>query len=147
MVLAAAAAAAGGLPTSNGMVDAAVAVGTGRLLNSNVAVALELNKPATSDDIVVLISDFDQHPFEKFVSCAADYCRKLRPSALCVTGGATLSAILQALGATSLTVESGVAANTPLCRVVGGQFDGLTVVSKAGGLGPDDVWVSAVFLI
>jgi uncharacterized protein YgbK (DUF1537 family) len=108
---------------------------------------LGLNKPATSDDIVVLISDFDQHPFEKFVSCAADYCRKLRPSALCVTGGATLSAILQALGATSLTVESGVAANTPLCRVVGGQFDGLTVVSKAGGLGPDDVWVSAVFLI
>jgi uncharacterized protein YgbK (DUF1537 family) len=98
---------------------------------------LGVNKPTAADDVVVLNSDFGQQPFDKFVSCAADYCRKLRPSALCVAGGATLSAILQELGAASLTVEKGVAPNTPLCCVVGGKFDGLPVVSKGGGLGPE----------
>jgi uncharacterized protein YgbK (DUF1537 family) len=58
-----------------------------------------------------------------------------RPGFLFATGGETLRAAADALGAGGLAVEGTLEPGLPVSRLVGGRWDGLTVVSKSGAFG------------
>jgi D-threonate/D-erythronate kinase len=58
-----------------------------------------------------------------------------RPGTLFVTGGATLRALCEALGATGLTVDGEVEPGIPTAILRGGAWDGQRIVSKSGGFG------------
>jgi uncharacterized protein YgbK (DUF1537 family) len=57
------------------------------------------------------------------------------PAALILTGGDTARAVCSELGTTALEVDREVAPGIPLCRLQGGRWDGLPIVTKAGGFG------------
>lgn len=56
---------------------------------------------------------------------------------LIVTGGATAIDVLRALSVEGVDILTAVEPQVPICRVRGGPFDGLTVLTKAGALGSD----------
>ena len=61
-----------------------------------------------------------------------------RPGFLLATGGETLRAAAEALGAQGLAVEGALEPGLPVSRLVGGRWDGLAVVSKSGAFGRPD---------
>ncbi len=61
------------------------------------------------------------------------------PGTLVVSGGETLRAACQALGATRLDVEAEVETGIPRSRLRGGLWDGVAVVSKSGAFGSADL--------
>ncbi len=56
---------------------------------------------------------------------------------LMVIGGDTLSAILAASGAQSMECFGEVGPGLPVSRILGGQFDGVDIVTKSGGFGDE----------
>jgi len=66
------------------------------------------------------------------------------PAALVVTGGDTARAVTNALGSQALEVEREAAPGVPICVLQGGRWDGLVVVTKAGGFGEPDTLVRVV---
>lgn len=67
--------------------------------------------------------------------------QRSRPGTLLVTGGETAIAVLAALRARGLSLAGEVAPGVALGTIVGGPFDGLAVVTKAGGFGDPDTLV------
>lgn len=63
-------------------------------------------------------------------------------TSLVVTGGATLSTVLQATGAEFLECFGEAITGIPISRVRGGRWDGVTVLSKSGGFGAIDIFAS-----
>jgi uncharacterized protein YgbK (DUF1537 family) len=57
------------------------------------------------------------------------------PAALILTGGDTARAVCGELGIAALEVCREAAPGVPICRLQGGRWDGLPVVTKAGGFG------------
>ncbi len=66
------------------------------------------------------------------------------PRTLFVTGGETLLATARALGASRLEVDAAFAAGVPWSRLCGGRWDGVTVLSKSGAFGAEDLLVRIV---
>ena len=64
-----------------------------------------------------------------------------RPGALLLTGGETAIAVLRALGAGGLRLAGEIEPGVALGALVGGPFDGLALVTKAGGFGDPDLLV------
>lgn len=62
-----------------------------------------------------------------------------RPGALFVSGGETLGDIVDALGVEALDVVGAFEPGVPVSRLVGGRWDGLTLVSKSGAFGAPDL--------
>jgi len=60
------------------------------------------------------------------------------PAALVLTGGDTARAVCNALGTQALEVHREAAPGVPISLLQGGQWDGLPVVTKAGGFGTMD---------
>lgn len=60
------------------------------------------------------------------------------------TGGATVRALCDRWGAVGLELVDEIAPGIPLCIVSGGSFDGLTLVTKAGGFGDVETLVTIV---
>jgi uncharacterized protein YgbK (DUF1537 family) len=56
-----------------------------------------------------------------------------------VCGGDTSGFVGQSLGITALEFVAPMAPGSPLCRVIGGDWDGLEVVFKGGQVGTDDL--------
>jgi uncharacterized protein YgbK (DUF1537 family) len=63
------------------------------------------------------------------------------PGALLVTGGETAIAVLGALGARGLSLAGELDPGVAVGTIVGGPFDGLAVVTKAGGFGDEETLV------
>ncbi|MBC05923.1 four-carbon acid sugar kinase family protein [Thalassospira sp.] len=62
----------------------------------------------------------------------------VRPgTGLMVIGGDTLSAVLAASKAETMACLGEIAPGLPVSRILGGQFDGVEVVTKSGGFGDD----------
>lgn len=57
------------------------------------------------------------------------------PAALILTGGDTARVVCGELGTYALDVSREIAPGVPLCQLQGGRWDGLPVVTKAGGFG------------
>lgn len=64
-----------------------------------------------------------------------DICRNAAIKTLFLTGGATAMAVCDAMGIACLDIRAEVLAGIPLSRVAGGAFDGMMVITKAGGFG------------
>ena len=69
---------------------------------------------------------------------------KACPAALILTGGDTARAVCAALGANGLDVYREAAPGVPICLLEGGRWDGLPVVTKAGGFGTVDTLTRVV---
>jgi uncharacterized protein YgbK (DUF1537 family) len=61
--------------------------------------------------------------------------RSERPGTLFVSGGETLRAICDGLGASSLLVDGEIEPGVPTSLLCGGSWDGLRIVSKSGAFG------------
>lgn len=61
------------------------------------------------------------------------------PATLFVTGGETLRAACEALGADHLELVGQIVSGVPLSVLRGGRFDGVRVVSKSGAFGDRDL--------
>lgn len=64
-----------------------------------------------------------------------------KPDAAIVTGGATLLALVEALGASAITLDGLYTDGVPVGRINGGAWDGTIVVSKSGGFGTPSLLV------
>lgn len=69
---------------------------------------------------------------------------RFRPVGLVLTGGWTALEVLRELGGQGVDIVSAVGGQVPLCRVNGGPFQGIQVVTKGGALGEEDVLVRAI---
>lgn len=63
---------------------------------------------------------------------------------LVLTGGSTATDIFLAMGVTQLVVESEVAPGIPFSRLVGGEYDGMGVVTKAGAFGDENAITESI---
>jgi uncharacterized protein YgbK (DUF1537 family) len=68
---------------------------------------------------------------------------RARPGALLLTGGETAIAVLRSLGAGGLRLTGELEPGLALGTLAGGPFDGLAVMTKAGGFGDADALVRA----
>lgn len=69
---------------------------------------------------------------------------RTKPAGLIASGGWTAIEMLRAMGATGVEICETVDVGTPLCRIVGGEFDGTEIVTKGGALGQKDTLERAV---
>jgi uncharacterized protein YgbK (DUF1537 family) len=53
-------------------------------------------------------------------------------------------ALITALGATGVEIVEAVGPEVPICRLADGRFHGLRLVTKAGALGDEDVFIKTV---
>ena len=60
------------------------------------------------------------------------------PAALVLTGGDTARAVCGAIGVQALEISREVAPGIPVSLLQGGRWDGLPVVTKAGGFGDSE---------
>ncbi|MBK35212.1 MAG: 4-hydroxythreonine-4-phosphate dehydrogenase PdxA [Gemmatimonadetes bacterium] len=67
-----------------------------------------------------------------------------RPATLVVSGGWTAISVARALGATAAEILTEVAIAVPVCRLIGGAYDGLTMVTKGGALGDRNALLKVV---
>jgi len=65
--------------------------------------------------------------------------RLARPAALLVSGGETLRAVCESLGADRLDVDGEIAPGVPTSIMRGGGWNGLRVISKSGAFGQRDL--------
>lgn len=70
---------------------------------------------------------------------AAGALEQARPGALVLTGGDVAIATCRALGAQAIALSGEVEPGVPIGRLAGGPLDGLTLITKAGGFGDDEV--------
>ena len=63
---------------------------------------------------------------------------------LILTGGDTAIAVCRALGAKGMVVSREMAPGIPMCALVGGDYDGAPVVTKAGGFGAEEALLVAL---
>ncbi|MEM8856479.1 MAG: four-carbon acid sugar kinase family protein [Pseudomonadota bacterium] len=66
------------------------------------------------------------------------------PPALVVTGGATLRTLVDAVHASAIALHGVFDDGVPVGRIVGGRWNGTTLVSKSGGFGNADLLVSVL---
>tara|TARA_R110002051_G_scaffold187368_1_gene257048 strand:- start:14574 stop:14996 length:423 start_codon:yes stop_codon:yes gene_type:complete len=65
-------------------------------------------------------------------------------TSLLVTGGDTLSVVLEVTGADSLECIGDAAPGVPVSRIHGGRWHGLTLLSKSGGFGDPALMVRLI---
>jgi uncharacterized protein YgbK (DUF1537 family) len=65
----------------------------------------------------------------------AEWAKTLRPGAVVLAGGATARRVCERLGALGLRLAGELSPGVPIGRMVGGVWDDVLVVTKAGGFG------------
>ena len=63
---------------------------------------------------------------------------------LVLTGGDTAIAVCRALGGSGMVVRQEVAPGIPMCALIGGDYEGAPIVTKAGGFGAEDALLVAL---
>ena len=71
-------------------------------------------------------------------------CPSMGQIGLVLTGGDTAIAVCRALGGNGMVVYREVAPGIPMCALVGGDYDGAPVVTKAGGFGAEEALLVAL---
>ncbi len=67
-----------------------------------------------------------------------------RPGSLFASGGETLRALLEPLGARALRVEHEFLPGVPLSTLVGGRWSGLPILSKSGAFGDTNLFSTLI---
>ncbi|MFY0736345.1 four-carbon acid sugar kinase family protein [Aurantimonas sp. NFXS3] len=95
---------------------------------------------------VVLIDPVPQARSEeetsRFLHEAIVRLERPRNHALMVVGGKTLMIVLAAAKAQSLACAGEIGPGLPLSRIIGGRLDGLEVVTKSGGFGRTELFLT-----
>ncbi|MTI54718.1 four-carbon acid sugar kinase family protein [Geosporobacter ferrireducens] len=60
------------------------------------------------------------------------------------SGGDTSLAILKALGAKGIELDSEILPGVPMGKLIGGKAEGMTIVTKSGGFGPKDCLIRSI---
>jgi uncharacterized protein YgbK (DUF1537 family) len=81
---------------------------------------------------------------EGLARAAAGAMDAVAPAALVLTGGDTARAVCAAIGAQALEISREAAPGVPISLFQGGRWDGLPVVTKAGGFGDPDTLVRVI---
>ncbi len=76
-----------------------------------------------------------------FGAIAKNIVSKNLVNSLIVTGGETAAYIFESLGARGMVLEREILPGIPNGKLVGGNFEGLQVVTKAGGFGAKDSFI------
>jgi D-threonate/D-erythronate kinase len=63
------------------------------------------------------------------------WSKQVRPAAVVLAGGATARLVCERLGAFGVALSSELAPGVPIGRLIGGEWDTVMVVTKAGGFG------------
>lgn len=63
---------------------------------------------------------------------------------LALVGGDTAVNVIRRMGALGARIDREVSAGIPICRIVGGRFSGLRIVTKAGGYGDENAIVRII---
>ncbi|HWC05452.1 MAG TPA: four-carbon acid sugar kinase family protein [Methylomirabilota bacterium] len=79
----------------------------------------------------------------RLADAARSRVERARPGALLLTGGETAIAVLRALGARGLRLAGEIEPGLALGTLAGGPFDGLVLMTKAGGFGDADAMLRA----
>lgn len=90
------------------------------------------------------VPDCSEAVAERLGSIAASLVQSYAVSGLVLTGGAVAVAVCQELGIGSLEIERELGPGVPAGRALGGAWDGMKVVTKAGGFGGDNILVKAI---
>jgi uncharacterized protein YgbK (DUF1537 family) len=109
----------------------------------------QLRRLEAGEDVVVLSTapTAERDLGEAAASLAADvatWAERNRPRAVVLTGGATARAVCGRLGVQALRISGELAPGIPVGTLKGGAWDGVTVVTKAGGFGGPDTLVDVV---
>lgn len=80
---------------------------------------------------------------DRIASVASALMRKTRPAGVIATGGDTARALLEAIGVSGLNLHDEVSPGIPIGSIPDGPFEGLRIVTKAGGFGPPEALASA----
>jgi D-threonate/D-erythronate kinase len=80
---------------------------------------------------------------ERLAADARNQVERARPGAILLTGGETAIAVLRALDAGGVRLAGQLEPGLALGTLAGGPFDGLVVMTKAGGFGDVDALVRA----
>ncbi len=85
---------------------------------------------------------------EKTLSFLGETSRKIIDSCkiagLILVGGDTAISVINAMGAHGIRIEEEVLPGIPLGRILGGSFNGLLTITKAGGFGREDALIEAM---
>ena len=79
----------------------------------------------------------------RLAEAARERVERARPGTLLLTGGETAVAVLRGLGATGLRLAGEIEPGLALGTLAGGPFEGLVVMTKAGGFGDADALIRA----
>ena len=88
--------------------------------------------------------DFKMKINEFLATVASEIIKTCKLSGLILTGGSTALAIMQNLKAKGTEIKRDLDFLIPVGVLRGGPFDGLSVITKAGGFGEEDVLIKAV---
>jgi len=87
----------------------------------------------------------DSDEAEKIASCFGTIAKQLASEqlvkSLIVTGGDTAAHVFDALGAKGMILENEILPGIPNGKLIGGEFEGLQVVTKAGGFGEKNSFI------
>lgn len=103
----------------------------------------DLTVVASPDDGRTQEPDRRRETVRRLAAAARNQIDRERPGALLLTGGETAIAVLRALDAGGVRLAGQLEPGLALGTLAGGPFDGLVVMTKAGGFGDPDALVRA----
>ncbi len=103
----------------------------------------DLTVVASADDGRTPEPDRRRETVRRLAAAARNQIDRQRPGALLLTGGETAIAVLRALDAGGVRLAGQLEPGLALGSLAGGPFDGLVVMTKAGGFGDADALVRA----
>lgn len=77
-------------------------------------------------------------------SLANELCERYHISAILSSGGDTSLAVLKALEAKGIELNSEILPGVPIGRLIGGKSEGMTIVTKSGGFGQKDSLIRSI---
>src|SRR5262249_21872862 len=138
-------------PASRAQLDALATAGVARAIVDPdgpedlgaIAGALRAGRPASLATPVPVAAATDGRSRARaaLARACAEVLRESEPDLIAVTGGETACALLEALGADPLPVSGAPASGLALGEVVPDTLPRLTLLTKAGGVGPPDLLV------
>nr|WP_072514553.1 four-carbon acid sugar kinase family protein [Ndongobacter massiliensis] len=88
------------------------------------------------------------HRVQKYLAGVLDrVLHDFRPAGIFMTGGDTAYAIIEQLGAAGCTIEEEVRTGIVRSRLRGGAYDGIPIITKAGGFGKEDAVAVCLHLL
>ncbi len=105
--------------------------------------------PSSNDQLLVLCTtpaaerDAGQSA-QAVAATTAAWAKEFTPSALVIAGGTTARLVCEGLGAHGVRLEGEFEPGIPFGHLVGGAWDGVPVVTKAGGFGTPDTLLDVV---